>query len=142
MAQMKPGSGLFCKDDIPCGDHIFHRIADTGKPHFSGVLVFIDTASADHILVFAVGKYRDIMSGCDLHSLTVQAHIHHRLSVLADRRRSCLDHAFDVRQLLPLLLPGDGSDLQYMDRCHGLCFVVYIADSVSAVDHRFGIGHG
>ena len=138
---MKSGAGLLSQDNISGCDHIFHRIADPRKTLFSGMLILVYTASVYQILIFTVGKYRNIVLRRDLHSFFVKLHVHHRLAVLADGRDPCLDHPFNIRQLFSLLLSGHRSDLQHMDGSQLLSLISHIQHPVGAVDNRFGIWH-
>ena len=142
MAQMQSCSCFFCQNNVSGSNDIFYCIADSRKSQFSRFCIFIDTASVYHVLVFAMSKHRNIMSGCNFHGFFIQFHVHNRFSVFTDSRNTGLNHAFNIRQFFSFLLFCHRSKLQYMNRRQGFCLIVYILYPIRTVNHRFCIWHG
>ena len=142
MAQMQMRSCLGGKNQITRCDHVLRRIRDSGQIQTRCILIIIDHAPVHKIPVLAVGTDRNLQSCRRAEGLQRDARIHHALTILGDRGRSCVHHSGDIRQLLALLSLRDGADLHDMDRGKRRRLKSYIIDLVRRVDHRPRIRHG
>ena len=141
VAQMQVCSCLSCQHHITHGDDVLDCIADAAKSLFADRFIVICHTAVHQVDVLTVCHDRNAALCCDLHCFFAEQGIHNGFTVLTDCRSSFRYHGFDVGKFFSLLSFCDRTGLQYVDRCHRFCLVVYITDIKSVICYRLCIRH-
>ena len=141
VAQVQMHTGFSCQQDIPCSNHILHRIRNARKLKFRRFFIFIHTAAVHHVNIFTMSQHRNSQPFCCRHGILVQLCIHNGFSVLAYGRTAGFHHSFYIWQLLSLHAFGDRPHLQYMNRGKSRRLIVYIIYFRCLINSRPGIWH-